>query len=75
MNIVKTFVLMLTYIIGLAQTHPVPLPQTFSQLIGILRHHTDVKQSSCSCRTAMNQSLDSQQMDRTESLGLFSLAK
>ena len=41
MNIVKIFVLMLAYIIGLAQTHPVPLPQTFSQLIDILRHHTD----------------------------------
>ena len=37
MNIVKIFVLMLAYIIGMVQTHP----QTFSQLIDILRHHTD----------------------------------
>ena len=37
MNIVKIFALMLAYIIVAAQTHP----QTFSQLIDILRHHTD----------------------------------
>ena len=37
MNIVKIFVLMLAYIIGVVQAHP----QTFSQLIDILRHHTD----------------------------------
>ena len=37
MNTVKIFVLMLAYIIGVVQTHP----QTFSQLIDILRHHTD----------------------------------
>ena len=41
MKIVKIFVLMVACIIGLAQTNPVPLPQTFSQLIDILRHHTD----------------------------------
>ena len=39
MNIMKIFALMLTYIIGLAQTHPVPLPQTFIQLIHFMRHH------------------------------------
>ena len=37
MNTVKIFVLMLAYIIGVVQTHP----QTCSQLIDILRHHTD----------------------------------
>ena len=41
MKIVKIFVLTVACIIGLAQTNPVPLPQTFSQLIDILRHHTD----------------------------------